>query len=125
MGEMLVKEACKVMQANCGIDEGDKVELVRLPFRYDYPLGRRADVIKYLRNYMGNIFTARHTIGRENFSIGLAYNVPFYCLELVEKADPPIKVGSYEVEFYDNGIKVCGIKIPTETIRKILDRLEN
>lgn len=135
MSEMSVQEAYRVLQANCGIGKGDKVEVVRAPFLYDgvnsYP--------DHWRKRVGNVYridNIESTTGwfgfsheGRNFYDG-CYTIPFYCLELVEKAKPelpPILVGGNEVKFIRGDIpriEVCGVSVHKETLRKILERLD-
>jgi len=129
-----LQEAYKVMQEHCGIEVGDTVKVVRAPFdgEADKEYG------KHWRNRIGNIYRVDNidsTPGR----FGLAhsgknmysgdYNVPFYCLELVEKAKselPPIMIAGRAVEFFGASIGLGGGVIVSKAILlQILERLEN
>ncbi len=128
MSEMSVKEAYKVMQANCGIEKGDTVEVLRVPTEYDRAYGwTGAGGSNYFCN--GKRVLVEHNLGSDGFSLkGFVYSYPFPCLRLIEKAKPelpPIMVGNHEVEFLDGEIEVGCETVSKETLLQILERLEN
>ncbi len=127
MSDMSVKEAYRVLQAECGIEVGDRVKVLRMPTGKDGKLGWKE------RNSASDDITGReYKIEMDNGSRGFALencgaDYPFFVLELVEKAKPelpPIMVGGHEVAFLDDRIRVCGISVKKETLREILKRLE-
>ncbi len=128
MTDMSVIEALRVLRNACGIAKGDKIEVVKAP---------SASCDQYLPRYIGywgerigktyRIRCMDSTPGRFSLEGSHRYNIPFDCLELVEKAKPeppPIVVGGHEVAFLDDGIRVCDISVKKETLREILKRLE-
>ena len=131
MSEMSVKEAYKVLQAECGIETGDKVKVLRMYERHE--MGCALCVEDQRRMKVGDIYFAEirstsNSISLRNekdICVGFA---PFFALELVEKAKPelpPIMVGNHEVEFLDGEIEVGCETVSKETLLQILERLEN
>lgn len=122
---MDVKEAYKVLQAACGIEAGDRVKVLRT-FKSG-EMGCEAD--PYNENGRMNSVVGKtgvvDTVASDAWimiHVGGSYiNVPFFCLELVEKASQ-IKVGSHNVEFTDDGIKVGCEKVSDETIKAIYNK---
>lgn len=128
---MEVEEAYRVLQANCGIEEGDTVRVVRgAPDNMAYSYHDCSSIA----SYVGQIATVSIVV--PNWIMiktkdDLSWNTPFFCLELVEKAKPelpPILVSGNEVKFISGDIpriEVCGILVHKETLKQILERLEN
>ncbi len=133
MSDMSVKEAYRVLQAACEIEGGDTVRIVRgymeseadkigfysigLCKEFNQMIGKTKRVVAVCRNYIELPF-------RE---AGNTIFAPFYCLELVEKAEPglpPIEIGGHKVAFLDDRIRVCDISVSHKTLREILKRVE-
>lgn len=133
MSEITVKEAYRVLQANCGIEDNDRVRLLRMYEAHEMGCDlcledqrnmRIGDIYFANFDHVGGCIRLRDEATPRGTCVGFA---PFFCLELVEKAKPeppPIKVGSHEVEFHGDHITVGCETITGETLRKILGRLE-
>jgi len=117
---MDAKEAYRVLQANCGIENGDKVKVLRVPKEYE--LGSSALSAPEDAKFVGKVVTV-HQVGEREIRVeGLGHcfwGFPFFCLELVEKAKP--KPSSDVVSFTDEGVTAGGIFISKDTIRRNLD----
>ncbi len=130
MSEMSVQEAYRVLQANCGIEAGDKVKVLRAAKTSEMGWGYGWD--KKYSKHIGDIGVVDRITPNDNgFYIVFAHDniyAPFFVLELVEKAKPElpsIVIAGSKVEFHDDHIRVCGIMVPNATLRNILERLEN
>jgi len=129
MSGMTVKEAYRILQAECGIEYEDEVKLLRMYKKYEMGCDLCPEDQRSMRvgdNYFADPCGSGMKLRDKNKScVGFA---PFFCLELVEKAKPkppPIMVGEHEVVFLDNGkIRVCQEVISKETLRLMLERLE-
>lgn len=130
---MDVREAYKVLQAECGIEVGDKVKISR-GYEKDEAHRMGFTLTGLSEEFRGMVGKIKHVVEVADSHISLPFGhdteiyVPFFCLELVEKGKPellPIIIGPYEVKFLDNKIKVCDITITKGTLKQILDRLEN
>jgi len=120
--EMTLQEAYKVMQANCGIEVGDTVKVLRkakddemarygLSYQCTMPSSLIGTTVKVYRLYE----TAIHAEG---------WNYPFFVLELVKKAPKlpsPIRISSqYKVMFReDGGIDVGCQRLSFDMIEEI------
>ena len=133
---MSIKEAYKKMQAECGIEAGDTVRVIRdcelkeMGWGGDYIDKDALSNMKGLKARVIAVQSDRININCTKNGSGYRSHlqVPFYCLELVEKAKPelpPIMIGEYEVAFLDNGnIRVCQEVITKATLQEILERFE-
>ena len=130
MSDITIEQAYEKMQAACGIGNKDEVKLLRMYETHE--MGCSLNVvdqraIKVGNNYFAEIEYSTHNIRlRDNLGncVGFA---PFFCLELVEKAEsepPPIMVGGNAVEFHDGHITVGCERISHGTVRAILKRVE-
>ncbi len=131
MSEMSVQEAYKILQAECEIEAGDKVRIVRAFSTQE--MGTTIYFNSSMANDVGKTFiVSKYAEPTSNNGGGYEVNKwfwPFFCLELVEKAQPkppPIMVGEHEVKFLpDAQIEVCDVMVSKETLQEILERLEN
>lgn len=123
---MTNKEAYLQLHKACGIEVGDTVKVVRVPF-----FGAE---ITPLYAAPSNRAAYRSRVGAEVTIVGLAPDgrflvdkgpqyVPFYCLELLSKGKPEIKVNGDTVKFEDGKIKVGRTTVPHDIIDEIHERI--
>lgn len=126
---MDIKEAYKIMHENCGIKVGDTVKVLRKAKHGEF--GWENTWPSEMDKLIGNEYKV-FSLGSYYHDFTIAgYNVPFFVLEKIKDAEPPIKIGDHVVEFTDEGIKVeftyrkenVGVRIDKETIKKIYDRI--
>lgn len=122
MSDMSVKEAYKVLQAECGIEVGDKVKVVRsAPADMEYSYHD----CSIIASYVGQIATIDAVVPdwiMIRTADDLCWNTPFFCLELVAKAKPKATyLPPPDVTFEKNGLTVRGTFISKDTIKRNLD----
>ena len=126
---MDLKEAYLTLHKASGLKVGDEVRIVRVPFATDngQPFFANHGSLKGMRGLVGKqvIITEDKVDNGGRFIIesGLYFNWPFYCLELIKKAEPVIKIGCETVTFTESGIKVGSQEVTIETIDKIHERI--
>lgn len=122
MSEMLVQEAYRVMQAECGIEVGDRVKILRT---YNHnEMGCQLGALSTDEERVGHLAEVRK-LGDGYIAIdldnGRGTSFPFFCLELVEKAKPELPAG---VIFEGDGLTVAPSKrntfVSTDTIKRNL-----
>ncbi len=121
MSDITIEQAYEKMQAACGIEAGDEVKLLRAckpkelgygfdPYnetgRMDEAVGKTGLVQDKGRNYL-MVSIGEHVM-----------NVPFFVLELAEKARLEIP---NNVSFTADGLKVGEVFLSKDTIRRNLD----
>lgn len=129
---MDIKEAYRVMHANCGIELGDTV----IPLFKFKPrsLGYKNNWTPGHAEMIGRECTVVKDDGNNGFALelegGPRLHFPCFALELVEKVKPklpPIMVGGNEVKFIHDPfpvIEVCGVTVHKATLEEMLKRLE-
>lgn len=116
MSEMSVKEAYGVLQAACGIKVGDKVRILMKPTPCKDGWGYFGDGV--YEADVGHSFKVEGvSLDKTAFILPRSRYLPFYCLELVEKAP---KAPS-NVSFEKDGLTVGGTFVSLNTIRRNLD----
>lgn len=80
---MNVQEAYKVMQANCGIEVGDKVKVLRAA--KDDENGWKEEWASDMSAQIGKTLVVQEIDGNRGFRLSDEYFYPFFVLELVEK----------------------------------------
>ena len=84
--KMDIKEAYKVMQENCGIEVGDKVKVERLFKLGEFGVGfSRGGIPNRIVGETGTVRRASYSSFTVDFD-GESWALPFFALELVEKA---------------------------------------
>lgn len=122
---MDIREAYKMMQAASGIEVGDTVKMLREFKRYEMgcnliPSDIHGAMIG--ETYIVNQIEAVGDIRVNGGSIAFNAFLPFFCLELIAKGPPPIKIGEHTVETDKDGITVGCESVPWETLEKILEQ---
>lgn len=122
---MELQDAYKVLQAACGIEVGDMVKVLRAPTK-SYELGSSVLSAALDKEFVGGTFPVSSIKARQISLEGRGeryWGFPFFCLELVRKTAPSIKVGSHTVEFTGDGIKVGCEVVSKETLEQIWRRV--
>ena len=105
---MQISEAYRVLEANCGIEVGDTVKVLRRVvgrgrwgWRLDWTSDMDAMIGKEYKVERFELGCGFQLVG----SSGYRRYFPFFVLELVKKGakHPEIKIGSHTVEFEDAG----------------------
>lgn len=119
-----LQKAYATMQAACGIEKGDTAKVLRewdrgeMGFEGYYPHCAMPRVV----GMVGEVKCINDgSISLSNFvddPLGTYINVPFFCLELVEKAKPELPSG---VTFTADGLKVGEVYLSKDTNRRNLD----
>ncbi|KKK82843.1 hypothetical protein LCGC14_2799310, partial [marine sediment metagenome] len=121
---MDLQEAYLTLHKASGIKEGDKVKIVQKATGTDMGWNRCTAPGKDA--LVGSYATVHRDKDVEGFMIdalGGRWHFPFYCLELIEKVTPPLKIGDNEVKFTAEGIKVGCQSVTTEEVDEIHRRL--
>lgn len=123
MSDMSIQKAYRVMQAHCGIEKGDMVKILRIWREGEMgscctmsPGSEMAEFVGIIGK--ADIYSDHITVVNSD---GLYVHVPFFCLELVEKAPKATYLPSLDVIFEKNGLTVGGTFISTDTIKRNLD----
>lgn len=115
-------EAYKVMQAACGIEVGDKVKVLRGWEQSEMGFEGVIYQDSTRSNFVGEeciVSEMRDT----NVTVGdmlgeFCVSIPFFCLELVEKAKPELPK---DVSFEKDGMTVSGTFVSLDTIKRNYD----
>lgn len=132
---MDLQEAYKTMQAASGIEVGDTVKMLRMPLSDD-EMGWQVKTGSIAEGSSEDYRTHKRALGEECTvreidpirGIGINYPdngwdyAPFFCLELISKGKPPIKIGEHTVEFTDNGLRVGCQEVSYKTLDEINER---
>lgn len=109
---MTLEDAYLTLHNACGIEVGDTVKVLRKAETDE--MGWNNSWTTSMNKSIGKEFKVLRDANKRGFEIsdsfGLSY--PFFVLELVKKAEKPIKAGDYDVEFNDNG----SIKVGYQTV---------
>lgn len=123
---MDIKEAYKVMQANCGIEEGDTVKVLRKAKSRE--MGWRNIWSSSMSAYIGKEGIVRDLDDEYGIEISCkdgpsGFHLPFFVLEKVKSDAKPIYLNDdkdYKAEFMGEGkVRVGCQEIDFETIEKI------
>ncbi len=129
---MDTQEAYRVLQKASGIEVGDRVRVLRIPRsaqEMGWQCGEWFNPNNPSRHKMvSQISTVRNVDDEMGISVNYIKESggdrwPFFCLEFIEKGDPPIMIGDNEVKFLDGEIVVGGETISNETVRRTYERL--
>ena len=128
---MDLKEAYLTLHRASGIEVGDKVKILRLPtsrtengWQHSAPQffldlrERSVGSAGFVRIDTRGSFEVQTEIVNE-----ATFAWPFFCLELIEKGTPPLKIGDNEVQFNDDGIKVGCQTVTKDEVKEIYKRL--
>lgn len=122
---MQLQEAYRTLQGASGIEVGDKVRVLRRA--KDHEMGwDNSWIDDRMDRFIGGVYEVAVVDEdgiRFSSSVGPRFSFPFFVLEVVEKANPPIRIGSYTVGFRDGGEVGVGCQdIPFEQIEAIYNR---
>ena len=87
--KLSLQEAYKLMAANCGIEKGDTVRVIRKA--NDHEMGWMNSWIYTMDEYIGRTFVVSLEDNGNGFNFD-GYSFPFFVLELVKKAEKSIEV---------------------------------
>ena len=122
MSDMSVKEAYKVLHDACGIEVGDEVTVLRIPVNgkelgWNHPgygcVEDRIDLIGKTAK-ISQVNERHFYFEGDTTKLGW----PFFCLELAKETKPDLPDG---VTFTADGLKVGGVYLSKDTIRRNLD----
>lgn len=115
-------EAYKVMQEHCGIEVGDTVKVLREWKRGEMGFEGVMYQPSTRPKFVGEecvVSEMRATnVVVEGMLGEFCVSIPFFCLELVEKAKPKLPKG---VTFEENGLTVGGTFVSLDTIKRNYD----
>lgn len=121
--EMNLQEAYKVMQANCGIEVGDTVKVLRKAKSYE--MGWEDSWALAMDETVGELYTViSYDEEYKEFRLDNHFQYPFFVLELVKKGkklQEPIRISTqYQCEFKEDGSITVGCQsLDFEFIEKI------
>lgn len=121
MSEMSLREAYRVMQEHCGIEEGDIV--TPLFIFTPYALGYENGWTREHKEMIGKKYTVVRDDGNSGFALNSSslLHFPCFALKLIEKAKPELPES---VTFTKEGLKVGEVFLSKDTIKCNL-RLED
>ena len=122
---MDLEEAYLTLHKASGIEVGDEVKIMR-SFKTDEMASKSgwSDSFKATIGSIGVVTAIDKPM--DGFGVTIRSGTiwwPFFCLELIEKGTPPLKIAGHEVIFTDKGIKVGCEEISHEDLEKLFGRL--
>ena len=118
---MDLQEAYLTLHQASGFEVGGKVKTLRLPQGNEHGWA----VNSLANSHAGEVGkVGQITSDQKSRGFGVhGYVWPFFCLELIKKGSPPLKIGDNEVKFNDTGIKVGCQAVTKGQVKEIYKRL--